>query len=77
MKYTDIKNLAELDSAIKAAKGKSSAKAAKVGELWAEAREAYSGTNLIASGLRGASGLIPFDRIALWGLRALRRKLRG
>ena len=77
MKYTDIKTLAELDSAIRAAKGKAEAKAAMVNELWAEAREAYSGTNLIASGLRGASGIIPFDRIALWGIRALRRKLRG
>ncbi len=77
MKYTDIKNLTDLNIAIGEASAKTRKKASKLQQLWETAKDAYSGTNLIASGLRGASGLIPFDRIALWGLRALRRKLRG
>lgn len=71
MKYTDIKDMAGLDAARK----ELNAKGAEVLSRWEDTKEAYSTVNLLAYGLKSISGPVPFDRIVLWAIRAIRRFL--
>lgn len=75
MKYTDIKDMAGLDAARKELNAKLNAKGAEVLSRWEDTKEAYSTVNLLAYGLKSISGLVPFDRIVLWAIRAIRRFL--
>ena len=75
MKYTDIKDMAGLDAARKELNVKLEAKGREVLSRWEDTKEAYSTVNLVAYGLKCISGPIPFDRIALWAIRAIRRFL--
>lgn len=71
MRYADIKDMAGLDAARK----ELNAKGAEVLSRWEDTKEAYSTVNLLAYGLKSISGPVPFDRIVLWAIRAIRRFL--
>lgn len=75
MKYTDIRNIEELDAARRKVSARVERKGKEVLERWDDVRESYSAAGLIASGLKYVSGSIPFDRIVLYGIRALKQKL--
>lgn len=75
MKYTDIRNIEELDAARRKVSARVERKGKEVLERWDDVRESYSAAGLIASGLKHVSGSIPFDRIVLYGIRALKQKL--
>lgn len=75
MRYTDIKDMAGLDAARKELNTKLNAKGAEVLSRWEDTKEAYSTVNLLAYGLKSISGPVPFDRIVLWAIRAIRRFL--
>jgi len=74
MKYTDIRDIEELDAARRKVSARVERKGKEVLERWDDVRESYS-AGLIASGLKYVSGSIPFDRIVLYGIRALKQKL--
>lgn len=75
MKYTEIKTIGELDLARKKVSARVERKGKEVLDRWDDLRESYSAAGLIASGLKYVSGSIPFDRIVLYGIRALKQKL--
>lgn len=75
MKYTDIRNIEELDAARRKVSARVERNGKEVLERWDDVRESYSAAGLIASGLKYVSGNIPFDRIVLYGIRALKQKL--
>lgn len=75
MKYSDIRTMEELDAARRKLSSEVEAKGKEVLTRWEDTREAYSPAGLIATGLKHISGRIPFDRIILYGIRALKRRL--
>ena len=75
MKYSDIRTMEELDAARRKLSSKVDAKGQEVLARWEDTREAYSPAGLFAAGLKHISGRIPFDRIILYGIRALKRRL--
>ena len=69
MKYSEIKDIESLDAARKALTSKIDRKGRRVVSSWEDFCDSYSPSGLIAS------GSVPFDRLALIGLRFLKRKL--
>lgn len=75
MKYSEIKDIESLDAARKALTSKIDRKGRRVVSSWEDFCDSYSPSGLIATGLKCISGSVPFDRLALTGLRFLKRKL--
>ena len=67
--------MAGLDAARKELNVKLEVKGREVLSRWEDTKEAYSTVNLVAYGLKCISGPVPFDRIVLWAIRAIRRFL--
>lgn len=75
MKYSEINNIEELEAARRGLSAEVDRKGREVLSRWEDVRDAYSVTGLLATGLKHISTRIPFDRIVLYGIRALKRRL--
>lgn len=73
MKYSNINDIASLDSAIAGIKKKLQSKKEEVSSSYVRAKEAYTPSSILASGLRSISSFIPFDKLALYLIAKVRR----
>ncbi len=75
MKYSDIKDIASIDAARKDLSAKIDAQRVKLSTCWEDTKESYTPISLTATAIKNLSGVIPFDKLALAAVRALKNKL--
>lgn len=75
MKYSDIKTMEDLDKAQKFVKRRLDAKGDSVRCSFYAMKDCYSPSNMMISGLRAVSSVIPFDRLLLAGVTWLKRRV--
>jgi hypothetical protein len=74
--YSRITNLAELDEAQRNLKAAIERKGESVMESYNALKAYYSPMNLVASGVRSISSVIPFDRMLLFVIARLKAALK-
>lgn len=65
MRYSEIKDIRDLDKAREALAVKISRKEVEVTQNLEKFKKAYSPAGLTVSALKSVSGLVPFDKLAL------------
>lgn len=74
MKYSEIKTMEDLERAQRSVRAGLDAKKEAVRCSVMGVRESYSPSNIMMSGLRAVSSVIPVDRILLVAVEAVRKK---
>ncbi|MBQ0143811.1 MAG: hypothetical protein KBS78_01350 [Bacteroidales bacterium] len=74
MKYSEIKTMEDLERAQRSVRAGLDAKKEAVRCSVMGVRESYSPSNIMMSGLRAVSSVIPVDRILLVAVEAIRKK---
>jgi len=77
MKYSNIKNLQELDDAQREVHKKLREKEKELNRRYDTVRNSFTPVNLFASGLRSASKKRPYDQYLLNLIRRIREKVSG
>lgn len=74
MKYSEIKTMEDLERAQRSVRAGLDAKKEAVRCSVMGVRESYSPSNIMMSGLRAVSSVIPVDRLLLLAVEAVRKK---
>ncbi|MCQ2162750.1 MAG: hypothetical protein MJY86_05680 [Bacteroidales bacterium] len=74
MKYSEIKTMEDLERAQRSVRAGLDAKKEAVRCSVMGVRESYSPSNIMMSGLRAVSSVIPVDRILLVAVEAIRKR---
>ena len=72
MKYSEIKTMDDLQRAQKYVRSRLDVKKDSVRDSVYGLREAYSPSNMIVSGLRSVSSMVPFEKLLLLAVRSLK-----
>ena len=75
MKYSDIKNIDGLETAISRTRSRLMSKQKEITSRYGKAKEAYSTSGIIASGIRSISTFIPIDKLAIALIEKIKTKL--
>lgn len=75
MKYSEIKTMDELEKAQKYVSKRINAKGNSVRDSFYEVKDTFSATNLLATGLKSVSSVVPFDRMLLRAVSTLKHRL--
>ena len=75
MKYSDIKNIDGLETAIYRTRSRLMSKQKEITSRYGKAKEAYSPSGIIASGIRSISTFIPIDKLAIALIEKIKTKL--
>ena len=75
MKYSDIKNIDGLETAISRTRSRLMSKQKEITSRYGKAKEAYSPSSIIASGIRSISTFIPIDKLAIALIEKIKTKL--
>lgn len=75
MKYSEIKTMDELEKAQKYVSKRINAQGNSVRDSFCEVKDTFSATNLLATGLKSVSSVVPFDRMLLRAVSTLKHRL--
>ena len=75
MKYSDIKNIDGLETAISRTRTRLMSKQKEITALYEKAKVAYSPSSILASGIRSISTFIPFDKFAIALIEKIKARL--
>lgn len=75
MKYSEIKTMEELEKAQKNIRKRIDRKGDAVRESLYEVKDSFTPVNLVATGLKSVSSVVPFDRMLLTVVSALKQRL--
>ena len=72
---SEIRNIEELEAACDTVSEDLRSKGGDLAAQGEKAKAFYTPANIVATGIRNASGVIPFDRMVLLAIRALKRRM--
>lgn len=75
MKYSEIKNIEQLDATRRQLKSEIDGKREELSEGMDALKDACTPSAVIASAVHAVSSSIPFDRLAIWAIRRLKSRL--
>ena len=75
MKYSEIKTMEELEKAQKNIRKRIDRKGDAVRESLYEVKDSFTPVNLVATGLKSVSSVVPFDMMLLTVVSALKQRL--
>lgn len=75
MKYSEIKTMEELEKAQKSLRKRIDRKGDAVRGSLYEVKDSFTPVNLVATGLKSVSSVVPFDRMLLTVVSSLKQRL--
>lgn len=75
MKYSEIKTMEELEKAQKSLRKRIDRKGDSVRGSLYEVKDSFTPVNLVATGLKSVSSVVPFDRMLLTVVSSLKQRL--
>ena len=75
MRYSEIKTMDELESAQRNVRERLNRRKLAMRESLLDAREAFTPSNLLLSGLRGLSAFLPVEKLLLVAIRIFKRRI--
>lgn len=75
MRYSEIKTMDELESALKDVRERLERRRFLLLESLSDVKEAFTPSNLLFSGLRGLSAFVPVEKLLLLAVRMFKRRL--
>ena len=75
MRYSEIKTMDELESAQRNVRERLNRRKLAMRESLLDAREAFTPSNMLFSGLRGLSAFLPVEKLLLVAIRIIKRRI--